>query len=161
METAGSGTDASDSGKSETAVSAKTGTLTVRSVPEGARVFLDERNLGETPLSLYGVPVGRYELSLSMPFFFESVRAADVVDGIETEVSLELSLDPNSPEIQGRLIPAWKPSVAAAALSIYQVLFANMAIFLDPIIFNRFLVFDKFYADIFLKGGSRLAPPAL
>ena len=91
----------------------KTGILEVRTVPEGAGVFLDEESLGKAPLSLYGVPVGRYELSVSRPLFTELVRVVDVTDGRVASADLDLNLDLESPDIQNRLVAAWKPSVAS------------------------------------------------
>jgi hypothetical protein len=48
----------------EPAAAVSTGTLTVASVPEGARVLLDGTEAGKTPLRLDGIPAGRHTVTL-------------------------------------------------------------------------------------------------
>jgi hypothetical protein len=47
--------------------STSTGSLTVESQPAGARVSLDGREIGSTPVSLDGIEPGRYTVSISTP----------------------------------------------------------------------------------------------
>jgi len=80
------------------------GRLLVESEPPGARVFVDGRSEGETPLSLDRVPRGRREVELRLTGFQTYRRSLTVEAGDTSRVDAEL--DP----IPGRLRVTTSPS---------------------------------------------------
>lgn len=78
----------------EPALELGTGSLTVRSSPDGAAVFLGDARLGVTPLEAVEVPCGEQELRLVMA---EHTSAALMVDiGLGQLVEISRSLEPES-----------------------------------------------------------------
>ena len=71
------------------------GTLTVRSVPDGAEVYAGERLLGKTPFTR-AAWVGRYQLSFRKPGFAPEAANTEVSDGKSSE--LEVGLKPGIAE---------------------------------------------------------------
>jgi len=69
------------------APNAKAGSLMVDSRPAGARVFVDGRMVGTTPLLLDSVPAGEHAVRLEMAGFAPWSSAATVTGGERTRVS--------------------------------------------------------------------------
>jgi hypothetical protein len=90
----------------------ETGALVVESTPPGATVRLDGTEIGTTPLEMFGVETGRYELELDKPLFRRAVAAVDVQSNRSTELSEPLQVDAGHPEIAPRLIRPAAPSIA-------------------------------------------------
>lgn len=67
-----------------------TGDLLVRSIPDGAVLFLDRENRGVTPVSISGLPVGDHVLRLSSPGYQDQVTQVLVQEGAVTEASIPL-----------------------------------------------------------------------
>ena len=66
------------------------GTLTIISEPEGAYVYINGTQFGETPFSLSGMRIGRYELKVAASGFAEQKSTIEVPnsDPITTKVRL-------------------------------------------------------------------------
>lgn len=90
----------------------ETGALVVESTPPGATVRLDGTEIGTTPLEMFGVETGRYELELHKPLFRRAVAAVDVQSNRSTELSEPLQVDAGHPEVAARLIRPAAPSIA-------------------------------------------------
>jgi hypothetical protein len=91
----------------------QTGTLRVTTSPPGARVLLDQQLLGLTPLELYGVPVGRYELRLERELFSGVTQLAEIRANEVTEAAYTLDVDINDPAVKGAFVTPWMSSVVA------------------------------------------------
>ena len=72
------------------APAARVGSLVVDSRPAGARVFLDNREIGATPLSVPDLAPGTYRIRLEMGGFNPWVTAAQVTAGGRTRVAASL-----------------------------------------------------------------------
>jgi hypothetical protein len=83
------------------AVPTVVGGMTVASTPDKAKVFLDGRYKGDTPLTLSDLAVGRYILSIEKEGYRVWEKEIVVREGITT--SVEAALDPIAP-------PAVKPT---------------------------------------------------
>ncbi len=82
------------------------GALVVQSEPSGAEVLIDGQARGTTPLSLSGLPVGTYTVSLSAPDHVPVQRSVAVQAGATETVRLTLA--PAAPP-QGRLVVVARP----------------------------------------------------
>jgi hypothetical protein len=67
------------------------GTLTVRSNPTGATVYLDGDKKGTAPLELQNVPAGSHKVLLTMQGYGDSSQTVEMTDGSNKEVSVSLA----------------------------------------------------------------------
>lgn len=67
------------------------GTLTITSDPSGAKVYVDEREVGITPYKNSMLASGTYNIRLTMDLFSDSREQVVVSDGKETEKFIALS----------------------------------------------------------------------
>lgn len=72
------------------AAAARTGSLVVESRPVGATVYLDDRQIGVTPLSMPGLEPGTYRIRLELSGFAPWVTAAQVRPGDRTRIAASL-----------------------------------------------------------------------
>jgi formylglycine-generating enzyme required for sulfatase activity len=80
------------------------GKLTVTSTPAGARVLIDNEQIGETPLAGYEVAAGEYTLVVSAPRY-QTLEQPLTITGREVQQQLELTLAPAWAEISIDSIP--------------------------------------------------------
>ncbi len=85
------------------------GTLTVRSVPEGANVYVDGENVGTTPVRLPNVMPGSHRLLLTLQGYGDISRTVDIASGSESEVSVTFT---------GKKAPGFAGPAAVAALAL-------------------------------------------
>jgi len=76
--------------KAQSGVNARQGVLQVESSPPGARVLLDGRPIGRTPLVLEKVKAGPHEVKLQFPDFAEATRRVEVRVGRKARVKITL-----------------------------------------------------------------------
>jgi eukaryotic-like serine/threonine-protein kinase len=74
----------------EAAVGATTGSLFVESRPSSAQVFIDNRSIGTTPVSVPDLSPGNHRVRLELPGFTSWVTMAEVKAGARTRVSASL-----------------------------------------------------------------------
>jgi hypothetical protein len=74
----------------ETAVGATTGSLFVESRPSSAQVFIDNRSIGTTPVSIPDLSPGYHRVRLELAGFTSWVTMAEVKVGTRTRVSASL-----------------------------------------------------------------------
>jgi hypothetical protein len=67
------------------------GTLTIRSTPLGATVYIDGDSKGTTPLQLQNVPAGSHKILLTMQGYGDSSQTVEMTDGSDKEVSVSLA----------------------------------------------------------------------
>ncbi len=67
------------------------GSVTVTSTPSGALVFLDEKQVGQTPLMLDRIASGSHSLRLQAPQYAVERRNVSVADGQTTNVAVTLT----------------------------------------------------------------------
>ena len=70
---------------------ADTGILSVRSSPDSAQVYVDGELKGNTPLELYNLPVGKYDVAVKKEGYSEFKKSADVKVGKTEEVEAVLN----------------------------------------------------------------------
>ena len=113
---------AEDKGSGEAAVrSEQTGNLVVTSRPGEARVFLDGKLLGLTPLSLYGVNAGVFELSLSLSYYQPLSRVLRIEPNQETRLDLDLAIDDEDPVVKAQLRSPTGTMAAAGLAAAAQI----------------------------------------
>jgi serine/threonine protein kinase len=66
------------------------GRLMVESRPSGARVFVNDRPVGSTPLAMPGLPVGPATVRIEMDGYQPWITTAEVIAGEETRVAASL-----------------------------------------------------------------------
>jgi hypothetical protein len=71
-----------------------TGGVVVESRPSGAQVFIDERLVGTTPLTLPAVAAGEHHLRLARPGFRPWIATVDVTGGESNRVTASLEEGP-------------------------------------------------------------------
>lgn len=74
----------------EIVAGATTGTLVLESRPSGARVFVDNQEIGTTPLSMPEVTPGNHRVRLELTGFNPWVTMAEITIGARTRVSASL-----------------------------------------------------------------------
>lgn len=74
----------------EAALPSSAGLFAVSSTPAGARVLLDGKDVGSTPLRLEGVPLGKHGVLLQMEGHAAVARSVDTTDGSRGEVAATL-----------------------------------------------------------------------
>lgn len=67
------------------------GSVTVTSTPSGALVFLDEKQVGQTPLTLDRIASGSHSLRLQAPQYAVERRNVSVADGQTTNMAVTLT----------------------------------------------------------------------
>ena len=80
--------------EAEAVPGATTGSLFVESRPSGARVFVDNRSIGTTPLSIPDLTPGNHRVRLELAGFTSWVTMSDVRVGARTRVSASLEQGP-------------------------------------------------------------------
>ena len=81
------------------------GTVTLLSDPSGARVFLDEQRLGQTPFS-GEVPPGAHKIVVELQGFVRQEREVTFREGHDVELSFSLSPLPKDPALSIESVPA-------------------------------------------------------
>lgn len=97
------------------------GALNVESVPAGASVFLDDRLMGVTPLSLQEIPAGTHTITLSSEGFQNAQSTVEVTGG--STVMVSENLVPATP-VPGSTRAGLSPIVLAGGLVIAGLLVA-------------------------------------
>lgn len=77
------------------------GYLNVASQPAGASVYLDNREVGQTPLVEYRIPSGDYVLSVKKEYYKDHQAQISIEDGQTLDQTLDLSADYGSLSVQG------------------------------------------------------------
>lgn len=77
-----------------------TGTLNVSSIPSGATLFLNNSNKGPTPQLITGLPVGTYQLNLTLPGYYEFNQTVEVTSGNTTTVIALMQALPPPPTLK-------------------------------------------------------------
>jgi PKD repeat protein len=78
-----------------------TGTLAIRSAPDGANVYLDGERLGVTPLILSTVTPGTHRVLLTHSGYADYEETVQVSIGAESEVAAEMTAAQASPGFEG------------------------------------------------------------
>jgi hypothetical protein len=77
-----------------------TGALNVSSIPTGATLYLNNSNKGPTPQLITGLPVGTYQLNLTLPGYSEFNGTFDVTSGNTTQVIALMQALPPPPTLK-------------------------------------------------------------
>lgn len=102
-----------------------TGSLSVNSTPAGATVYLDTKVLGTTPLSLFGVPTGKYTLRLERKYFLTTSQVVDINSGQTAEATVKLDLNQNDPALKAHLVSSGTASVDSLIWTGVQAVFVG------------------------------------
>jgi hypothetical protein len=71
-----------------------TGTVVIESRPAGAQVYIDDRLVGRTPLSLPGIAAGEHHVRLAQPGFRPWIATVNVTGGESNRVTASLEEGP-------------------------------------------------------------------
>ena len=94
---------------------AGTGTLTIRSAPEGASVYLDGEKLGTTPLTVPGVKAGAHRVLLTLQGYPDNSQTVEISSGSEKEMSVDFG----PKKTPGFAVPVSLAALAFAMLVIW------------------------------------------
>lgn len=84
------------------------GTLTIRSTPSGATVYIDGDSKGTTPLHLQNVPAGSHKVLLTLQGYGDSSQTVEMTGGSDKDVSISLA----------KATPGFAPVLSVAALGL-------------------------------------------
>ncbi|OPY41172.1 MAG: PEGA domain protein [Methanoregulaceae archaeon PtaU1.Bin222] len=91
------------------------GSITIDSVPAGASVYLDDRNVGVSPLTVHDIPAGPHAVRISGEGFQDSISSVDVTAGGTAAVSVTLLPATGS---AGKTSASLSPLVMIAGLAV-------------------------------------------
>lgn len=122
-----------------TGVRVERGNLRVESSPTGATVTLDERDIGETPLDLVGVPAGTYEFGFARDYFRSATVVADVPPNRTARVEATLGVDRDSPVVAGYLRSGSRATLVAAggAVAKAALVFVPWVLGYEALLYDR------------------------
>jgi formylglycine-generating enzyme required for sulfatase activity len=73
----------------------KLGALFVSSTPDGANIFIDSKNTGKkSPYKFNDLPNGKYQLTLTMPGYLDTLQTLNVAPGATKSVNITLKSAP-------------------------------------------------------------------
>ncbi len=98
----------------------ETGNVSIASTPAGAEVYLDQELLGSTPLSLFGVAAGLYELTLRRPYYVPAEKVLRVEPARDNAVEVALALDEKDPAVRAELRDPWGTELTDLGLTAAQ-----------------------------------------
>jgi len=127
-----------------------TGRLVIASLPPGAEVLLDDRTIGTTPLNRFGVPEGRYELVVRRPYFRPVTRVVDVAADRANEISVDLEVDPDHPDVAAVLVDPGRSTIMGLGMTVLQ---AAAGASTPAALLGRGTAHPMLNADVFLKAG--------
>jgi len=84
-------------------------------------VFLDNQSIGLTPLALYGVGAGLYDLRVGSEYYLPATQVLRLEPNIDNTLSFDLGIDADHPEIKSYLKDPVKTEIWAAGLTSGQV----------------------------------------
>jgi PKD repeat protein len=73
------------------------GTLSIRSTPSGANVYIDGEKIGTAPLMVKNVKAGSHKILLTMPDYDDISRTVDISDGMDKEMDLVFVSETTAP----------------------------------------------------------------
>ncbi len=97
------------------------GSLFVTTVPDGAKVYLDNRAIGTTPLHRYGVPAGLYQLSFRRVYFKPSAQAIEIEAGRQTNARVKLDVNTKDPVVKALLLRPILPTSVGLTWTAAQI----------------------------------------
>ena len=80
-----------------------TGSLVIRSTPEGATVYLNGESRGVTPLTLINIPPGTHRILLTHPGYSDYQEVVQVSAGAQSMVTAQMETGQKSPGFEAGL----------------------------------------------------------
>src|SRR3989344_8848073 len=99
-----------------------TGILAVESTPSGADVYVNDKIEGQTPLTLYNMPVGNYNIKIVKEGYNDFMKDAVVKVGLTEEI--DARLNPIQKEVPSQQEEQQEPQPEAAINKIELASFA-------------------------------------
>jgi PEGA domain len=96
------------------------GNLFISADPEHSEIFLDKQSIGFTPLVLYGVGAGLYDLRVGSEYYLSKSQVLRLEPNIDNRLDFNLDIDPDHPQIQSQLKSSLKTELWAAGITIAQ-----------------------------------------
>jgi len=93
------------------------GNLFIESDPDGSEVFLDDQSIGFTPLALYGVGAGLYDLRVASEYYVPASQVLRLEPNIDNNLNFDLGIDIENPDIKKQLGNPGKLSLISGAIS--------------------------------------------
>lgn len=97
------------------------GNLLIDADPEGSEVFIGDRSIGFTPLSLYDLEARPYNLRVGKEYFIPVNQVLDLEPNIDNVLSFNLGIDAEHPDIKRRLKDPVKTELITAGITAGQV----------------------------------------
>ena len=97
------------------------GNLFIESDPDGSEVFLDDQSIGFTPLALYGVGAGLYDLRVASEYYVPASQVLRLEPNIDNNLNFDLGIDIENPDIKKQLGNPGKLSLISGAISFGQI----------------------------------------
>lgn len=97
------------------------GNLFVDAAPEGAEVFLDDQSIGFTPLILYGVGSGLYDMRVGKEYYLSASQVLRLEPNVDNTLSFDLGIDAEHPDIKSRLKDPVRTELITAGITAGQL----------------------------------------
>ncbi|MCK5199474.1 MAG: PEGA domain-containing protein [Spirochaetales bacterium] len=97
------------------------GNLFIDADPVESEVFLDDQSIGFTPLSLYGVGAGLYDLRVGKEYYQSASQVLRLEPNIDNTLSFDLGIDAEHPDIKKLLKDPVRTEIWAAGLTAGQL----------------------------------------
>ncbi len=97
------------------------GNLFIDADPEGSEVFIEDRSIGFTPLSLYDLEARPYNLRVGKEYFIPVNQVLDLEPNIDNVLSFDLGIDAEHPDIKRRLKDPVRTELITAGVTAGQV----------------------------------------
>jgi hypothetical protein len=108
-----------------------TGTLTVTTIPPKAMLYIDGKEVGETPRRINTIPIGEHSLSLKKDGYVTSQKTVTIEEGETLEMEEQLEKLPE-PKVKDKPKKEAKPKEEKPQASIPNTWFATLNFAYDP-----------------------------
>ncbi len=98
------------------------GNLFIESDPVGSEVFLDNQSVGFTPLSLYGVGSGLYDLRVGSEYYIPAFQVLRLEPNIDNTLNFDLVINADQAEIREHLKDPAKTELWAVGVTTGQLI---------------------------------------
>jgi archaellum component FlaF (FlaF/FlaG flagellin family) len=108
------------------------GNLILDADPMSSEVFIEDKSIGFTPLTLYNMEARPYNLHVTKEYYIPLNQVLDLEPNIDNTLSFDLNIDPENPEIKSRLKNPIKNEIIAVGITLGQMaLFMGKTVLLN------------------------------
>ncbi len=124
-----------------------TGAIVVESSPGLAQVYIGEEYRGDTPLNLYNLPIGQYEITVKKEGFADFKKIINIKVGRTEEIDVTLTPLAVKPEVEEKKVEELTEKMSEIPAKLNKINLSSFAMYYD---------FDKMEFTELRKEGSDL-----